>query len=81
MELLGDEYDFTYVVAGGGDLGDDPLGINVLLRNLRTQGFDRVVGRSNHYGAPKFQWALRPEDNVPNAYLVKAGAFMMELEA
>lgn len=74
MKVLDETYDFSYVLMGLSSEEWKPL-----IENLKKSGFDRVVGRTNQYGYPKYQYALMPGDPVPSAYLVKERSFIQEL--
>ena len=74
MKLLNEEYDLSSIIAGV--VYDD---IKYILLALRKEGFDRVVGRTNQYGYPKYQWALLPGEEPPGAYLTKPRSQVWEL--
>lgn len=76
MKLLGEDFDFSGIVARSGSCIDFESG----LKTLAKEGYDRVVGRINQYGYPKYQWALMPEEPVPGAYLTKPNTFIRSLK-
>lgn len=77
MKLLGEDFDFSGILGYFEGACPD---FKSILNSLAKEGYDRVIGRTNQYGYPKYQWALMPEDPVPQAYMTKPRSFVLDLK-
>lgn len=77
MKILDKSFDFSHILGlvGASHVSEDPFGIGKKMEELKAEGFDYVVAKSNQYGFPRFVYAM----NFGDEYLTSSAAKEDEL--